>query len=512
MNPLDDSPATGVPEPLRPTDSPNSPTRPGSADMSHVAVTSRDGANVEASMPADRPSDGGVPDERPAWQPLPQAWQPPPGAWQAPAPGWSPSEPPRPRRLLRGVVGLLVIVIVAAGGFLAGVGYARGGLVPGTAQLSASPPADARTQVGLLYEAWNLVEQHYVDRAALNPTQLTYGAIRGLVQALGDTGHTDFLTPQESAALNSDLSGQYQGIGVEISIKTQGPSIVSVFEGSPAQKAGLRAGDLIIAVNGQDVTADSFDGLASKLRGPSGSTVRVTVLDPGASASRVVTVTRGPINVPNVSWAMVPGTHIADVQLQQFAQNAAAQLTAALKSARAAGATGIILDLRGDPGGYVSEAVGAASQFLPAGDVVFIQRDSSGKETTSKAQPGGLATTMPVVALVDNGTASAAEIVAGALQDNGRATIVGVTTFGTGTVLESFKLSDGSEVRIGVAEWLTPKGHQIWHKGIQPNDVVSLPSTASPLAPSDLSHLTAAKLAASGDTQLLRGLALLSKP
>jgi carboxyl-terminal processing protease len=511
MNPLDDSPATGVSEPFRPTDSPNSPTRPGSEGVSRGAAASWDGANAEASMPADRPPDGYAPNERPAWQPLPQAWQPPPGAWQPVLPGWSPSEPPRPRRLLRGVVGLLVIVIVAAGGFLAGVGYARDGL-PGTAQLSASPPADARTQVGLLYEAWNLVEQHYVDRAALNPTQLTYGAIRGLVQALGDTGHTDFLTPQESAALNSDLSGQYQGIGVEISIKTQGPSIVSVFEGSPAQKAGLRAGDLIIAVNGQDVTADSFDGLASKLRGPSGSTVRVTVLDPGASASRVVTVTRGPINVPNVSWAMVPGTHIADVQLQQFAQNAAAQLTAALKSARAAGATGIILDLRGDPGGYVSEAVGAASQFLPAGDVVFIQRDSSGKETTSKAQPGGLATTMPVVALVDNGTASAAEIVAGALQDNGRATIVGVTTFGTGTVLESFKLSDGSEVRIGVAEWLTPKGHQIWHKGIQPNDVVALPSTASPLAPSDLSRMTAAKLAASGDTQLLRGLALLSKP
>jgi carboxyl-terminal processing protease len=453
----------------------------------------------------------GSPPPPPAWQPSPPGWQSYPQAWQPVPAGWPPAPPRRSRGLVRGIAALLAIVIVAAGGFLAGVGYERGGLTGGSAGQGAAPPADARSQVGLLYQAWNLVEQHYVDRAALDPTQLTYGAIRGLVQALGDTGHTDFLTPQEAAALSSDLSGQYQGIGVEISIKAAGPSIVSVFDGSPAQKAGLRAGDLILTVNGQDVTADSFDTLASKLRGPAGSTVRVRVLDPGATSSREVTVTREPIVVPNVTWAMLPGSHVADVRLEQFAQNAAKQLTTALKAARTSGATAIILDLRGDPGGYVSEAVGAASQFLPAGDVVFIQRDASGKETTSKAQPGGVATTMPLVALVDDGTASAAEILAGALQDNGRATIVGVKTFGTGTVLESFKLSDGSEVRIGVAEWLTPHGNQIWHKGIQPDDVVTLPSTASPVAPSTLAHMTAAQLAASGDTQLLRGLALLSK-
>ncbi len=439
-----------------------------------------------------------------AWQPLPQGWQPVP-------PGWPPAEPGRSRGPLRGLATLLVVIIIAAAAFLAGVGYGRGGLAPGAAQLGAAPPADARSQVGLLYEAWNLVEQHYVDRTALNPTQLTYGAIRGLVDALGDTGHSDFLTPQEASALSSDLSGQYQGIGVEISIKAAGPAIVAVFEGSPAQKAGLRAGDLILEVNGQDVTAASFDTLASKLRGPAGSTVHVTVLDPGATSSREVTVTREPIVVPNVTWAMLPGSHVADVRLEQFAQNAAAQLASALKAARGAGATGIVLDLRGDPGGYVSEAVGAASQFLAAGKVVFVQRDASGKETTSKAESGGLATTLPVVVLVDDGTASAAEILAGALQDNGRATVVGVTTFGTGTVLEDFKLSDGSEVRIGVAEWLTPDGHEIWHKGIQPNDVVALASAASPIAPSALSGMTAAQLATSGDNQLLRALALLEK-
>ena len=405
-----------------------------------------------------------------------------------------------------------MIAIVAAAGFLAGVGYGRAGIGSGASPLSAAPPADARSEIGLLYEAWNLVEQHYVDRSALNPTQLTYGAIRGLVQALGDTGHSDFLTPQQYAALSSDLSGQYQGIGVEISIKAAGPAIVSVFDGSPAQKAGLRAGDLILAVDGKDVTADSFDALASALRGPAGSTVTVKVLDPGASTSREVTVTRAAINVPNVTWAMLPGSHVADVRLEQFAQNAAAQLATTLKAARQAGATAIVLDLRGDPGGYVSEAVGAASQFLPAGKVVFIQRNAAGQETTSKAQPGGVATTIPMVVLVDDGTASAAEILAGALQDNGRATIVGVKTFGTGTVLETYELSDGSRVRIGVAEWLTPKGHQIWHQGIQPNVVVALPSTASPLAPSDVAHMTAAQLASSGDTQLLRALAILTRP
>ncbi len=448
----------------------------------------------------------------------PPEWHPAP-AWQLIAPpnetGQSGAPPPgsgraRRRQAVRAASAFLVVAIVAAAGFLAGVGYAGSGLAP-AAGIDTAPPAAARSEIGLLYEAWNLVEQHYVDRAALNPKTLTYGAISGLVNALGDTGHSDFLTPQEAAALSSDLSGQYQGIGVEISIKTAGPSIVSVFDGSPAQKAGLRAGDLILAVNGKDVTNASFDALASQLRGPAGSTVRISVLDPGATTSREVTVTREPITVPNVTWAMIPGTHVADVQLEQFAQHAASQLKAALKAARAAGATAIVLDLRGDPGGYVSEAIGAASQFLPAGKVVFIQRNAAGQETVSKAQSGGVATSMPMVALVDDGTASAAEILAGALQDNGRATIVGVKTFGTGTVLETYTLSDGSEVRIGVAEWLTPKGHQIWHKGIQPNVVVSLPSTASPVTPPELAHMTAAQLKASGDTQLLRGLALLTK-
>ncbi len=463
-----------------------------------------------SGMPA---SDDGVPasdDHSPA--PEEPGQTPPTWGWQAPPPEWRPVESGRSRRAMRGMAAFLVIAIVAAAGFLAGVGYGRAGIGSSANPLSAAPPADVRSEIGLLYEAWNLVEQHYVDRSALNPTQLTYGAIRGLVQALGDTGHSDFLTPQQYAALSSDLSGQYQGIGVEISIKTAGPAIVSVFEGSPAQKAGLRAGDLILAVDGKDVTADSFDALAGALRGPSGSTVTVKVLDPGASTSREVTVTRAPINVPNVTWAMLPGSHVADVRLEQFAQNAASQLATALKAAKQAGATAIVLDLRGDPGGYVSEAVGAASQFLPAGKVVFIQRNAAGQETTSKAQPGGVATDIPMVALVDDGTASAAEILAGALQDNGRATIVGVKTFGTGTVLETYELSDGSRVRIGVAEWLTPKGHQIWHQGIQPDVVVALPSTASPLAPSDVAHMTAAQLAASGDTQLLRALAILSKP
>ncbi len=471
----------------------------GSApDVTAAAARERvDGSTSDAARPADGAAAPG--EQPPSWSP------------QALPSPWRPDAPGRTSPVLRGLAGFLVLAIVAAGGFLAGVGYARGALSTGTS-LSSGPPADARSEIGLLYQAWNLVDQHYVDRAALNPTNLTYGAIRGLVQALGDTGHSDFLTPQEYAALSSDLSGQYQGIGVEISIKTEGPAIVSVFDGSPAQKAGLRAGDLILAVNGKDVSNESFDALASQLRGPAGSTVRVRVLDPGATSSREVTVTRAPITVPNVTWAMIPGTHFADVRLEQFATHAAAELASALKAAEAAGAKGIVLDLRGDPGGYVSEAVGAASQFLPAGDVVFIQRDAAGKETTSKATSGGVATRIPMVVLVDDGTASAAEILAGALQDNGRAQVVGQKTFGTGTVLETYELSDGSRVRIGVAEWLTPKGHQIWHKGIQPNVVVALPSTASPLSPSDLTGMTAAQLASSGDTQLLKGVSLLSSP
>jgi carboxyl-terminal processing protease len=422
----------------------------------------------------------------------------------------------RARPIFLGAAAAVLAVAIVAAAFLGGLELGRSGAVASTSgstpAAAASPasdaPASARDKLPLLYEAWKLVEDNYVDRSALDPTRLTYGAIRGLLESLDDPGHSDFLTPQEVASQEADLSGQYVGIGVELTMRADGPAIVGVFEGSPAEKAGLLAGDRILAVDGQDATNMSFDTLREKVRGPEGTTVTLSIMHPGATTAVDVPVTRAQIQVPTTTWALVPGTHTALVRFQQFSTGSADELKNAIRAARDAGATSLVLDLRGNPGGYVDQAVSVASQFLPSG-IVYRERDAQGKEKSTEVRPGGIATDLPLVVLVDEGTASSAEIVSGAIQDAGRAKLVGTKTFGTGTVVGTYKLADGSAVRIGVLEWLTPTGRQIWREGIKPDVEVVLPADAVALTPSKVAMLTPGQLAASSDAQLLEALRLL---
>jgi len=431
-----------------------------------------------------------------------------------PSPGETRRRSPRSLVLRLGAVVLVLAMVAVA--FVGGVQLGRGDLAAGTngspvassASITADLPAPVRDKFALLYEALKLVEDNYVDRSALDPTNLTYGSIRGLLEALDDPGHTDFLTPEEVASQEADLSGKYVGIGVELSMRPDGPAIVGVFEGSPAEKAGIVPGDRILAVDGQDATGMSFDTLRGKVRGPAGTTVTLSILHPGATNPVDVVATRAEISVPTSSWAMVPGTRTAFVRFQQFSSGSADDLKQAIRATRDAGAQSMILDLRGNPGGYVDQAVEVASQFLSSG-AVYRERDAQGNEKSTEVRSGGLATDIPLVVLVDEGTASSAEIVSGALQDAGRAKLVGTKTFGTGTVVGTFKLSDGSAVRIGMLEWLTPKGRQIWRKGIEPDVTVALAADAQLLTPSKAAEMTPEQLRASGDAQLLAALALL---
>ena len=439
-------------------------------------------------------------------------------------PDLEPIRPPaaprrRGRPVLLGAAAAVVAVAIAAAAFLGGVELGRSGSVasasgstPGAGvTASTDAPTSARDKLPLLYEAWKLVEQNYVDQSALDPTSLTYGAIRGLLESLNDPGHSDFLTPEEVASQEADLSGKYVGIGVELTMRQDGPAIIGVFEGSPAEKAGLRPGDRILTVDGQDATNLSFDALREKVRGPEGTTVTLSVMHPGATTAVDVNVTRSQIHVPTTTWAMVPGTHTALVRFQQFSTGSADDLKEAIRAARDAGAKSIALDLRGNPGGYVDQAVAVASQFLPTG-LVYRERDAQGKEKSTDVRPGGIATDLPLVVLVDEGTASSAEIVSGAIQDAGRAKLVGSKTFGTGTVVGTYKLADGSAVRIGVLEWLTPKGRQIWRQGIQPDVAVALPADAETLTPTKIATLTPEQVRDSSDAQLLAALKLLAPP
>jgi carboxyl-terminal processing protease len=372
-------------------------------------------------------------------------------------------------------------------------------------------PPTAPEDIGLLWEALALVRERYVGRDEIDDRELTYGAIDGLIQALGDTGHSVFLTPDELEAERRSLQGELVGIGAILGERGGRHVVMSVLPDSPAERAGLRSGDVLLAVDGRSTERLEQEDIGRLVRGEEGEPITLTVLHPGATGSEDLTIVRERIVLDPVDWAMIPGTTFADVRLVQFSSGAAEAFRTALSEALDAGATGIVLDLRSNPGGLVDEAIGVASQFLRAGQVVYQRQDASGTQEPVPARAGGVATEVPLVVLIDAGTASSAEIVSGAIVDNDRGVLVGVRTFGTGTVLNTLELSDGSAVRLGVERWLTPGGQLIFPDGIGPSVEVELPPDGRSVEPRELSGLSPDQLAASSDAQLLRAMDLLGE-
>jgi carboxyl-terminal processing protease len=412
------------------------------------------------------------------------------------------------KRLLS-CLGILVAVVL----FL-GVGLAGGVVLDRQVLAEVVPPdnvpADATPSFELMAEAWNIIHQSYVDRPAVQAQALTYGAIGGMVDALGDTGHSRFLSPEMVQAQHDFNTGQFEGIGAYVEMKDGHVVIVAPMDGSPAQQAGLKPGDVILKVDGEDVAGLPIDQVVGRIVGPAGTSVTLTLLTPETGQTWDVTLVRAQISLQNVFWQQLPGTQIAHVRIVAFSKGVTDDLRQALGEIQQKGLTGIVLDLRSNPGGLLSEAVGTASQFLGSGNVL-LEKDAQGEITPVAVQEGGLALTLPLVVLTDAGTASAAEIVSGALQDAGRALLVGETTFGTGTVLNEFSLSDGSSLLLATEEWLTPEGRLIWHHGIDPDVQVTLPQGTSPLLPQAEVGMTAEQVQNSGDAQLLRALELLGQ-
>jgi carboxyl-terminal processing protease len=361
------------------------------------------------------------------------------------------------------------------------------------------------TEFKLVEQAWDTVENNYVDTNATQPKSLAYGTIAGMVDSLGDTGHSTFLTPAELKQTNSFEQGQFTGVGLEVQEKNNSVVVVAPIEGSPGQRAGIRSGDIILKVDGQPVT-DITDAV-QRILGRAGTSVTLTIKT-GTETPRDIAIIRAVINMQTVTWQQLPGTTIAHLRLSSFANGTANHLDSALAAIKQQGATGIILDLRDNPGGLLDEAVAVTSRFVKSGNVLLV-KDSKGTITPVAVKARVTVTDLPMVVLVNEGTASAAEIVAGALRDAGRAKLVGETTFGTGTVLDQFPLSDGSALLLATQEWLTPSGKTIWHVGLTPDVVVSLSADATPLLPGLEQSMTPDQVKASGDTQLLRALNLL---
>jgi carboxyl-terminal processing protease len=380
-----------------------------------------------------------------------------------------------------------------------------------TATPGSSPgatPAGTPADFGLFWEALDTIRQQFVGRDELADRDLTYGAIRGLVESLGDTGHSIFLTPDELRDERRSLDGSFVGIGALLGVKDGRPVVVSVFADSPAQQAGVRPGDEIIEVDGQDVQRLDPATVAARVRGEEGTTVNLLVGRPSTGERLALSIVRRELVIPVVSWTMVPGTRIGLLRLIQFSSGSSEQLGAARDAAVAQGAQALILDLRSNPGGIVPEAIDVASLFLE-GQTVFVRELADGQRIPVATNPSVSSTDLPLVVLIDGGTASSAEIVAGAIRSAGRAELVGETTFGTGTVLNEFELSDGSAIRLAVERWLTPDGEVIFDRGIDPSQPVELEAEELPIEPDQLRDVDPAALPAIGDAQLLRAIELL---
>jgi carboxyl-terminal processing protease len=395
----------------------------------------------------------------------------------------------------------LTLLLGVGGGLLAGFALNRGQAAP------CPEAADVCAEFGVFWEAWKLARERYVDAEAADPDQMVAGAVNGMLDTLGDEGHTRFLSAEEASAWDESLRGSFEGIGAYIDVRDGQTVIVAPIDGSPAAAAGIRAGDIVLAVNGESTAGWTVDELAAKVRGPEGTDVTLRVQHPGEAEPVELTITRAEVVVPSVTWRMLAG-ETALIRLSSFDEDAGDELERALEQAQAEGARAVVLDLRNNPGGLLDESIQAASQFLPEGTTVLLEENRDGVREATTARSGGVALDIPLVVMVNANSASAAEILSGALQDAGRATLVGEATFGTGTVLTPYRLSDGARLLLGTQQWLTPGGRLIRGQGIEPDEAVALPEDVAPLSPAEAAELPPEALQAGDDAQLSRALEL----
>ena len=323
------------------------------------------------------------------------------------------------------------------------------------------------------WEVWTLISQLHVDRSTLEPDEFDEGAIRGMIATLGDQ-HTNYVPPEAFEIENQDLYGSFEGIGANVQMNADGKLyIVAPIEGGPAEAAGIRSGDLILAVDGESLEGYSLLEAVNRIRGPRGSEVTLLVRRLGQVVEEEVVVKRDRIALQSVLIRSRPEDRFAHIRLTAFYTETAQELAEAVKEARANGAEGIILDVRDNPGGLLNSVVEVVSLFLEDGSLLLYEVDGYGRRADHHSRGGGQFADMPMVVLANGGSASASEIVVGALQDHGRAQIVGDTTFGKGSVNRLYRLNNGGGLMITFAKWYTPGGNLIEGNGIEPDHSVT---------------------------------------
>ena len=359
---------------------------------------------------------------------------------------------------------LVVAVLAFASGLYVDQAFSGSPYIPYLAHHTVG-----RVDLSELQQAIQVIQANYVD-GNLDSTKLSHGTVQGLVASLGDPFST-YYDPAQYKRLQDSLQGQYSGVGIYLSFSAGYPLIAGTVPDSPAAKAGLQAGDEITKVDDRDMKGSTADQATALIQGPNGTKVTLTILRAGATLT--VTVTRAEIHVASVRSTVI-GNHVLYVRIYQFGGATSKEFADALSSGLR-GATGVVLDLRGDPGGYISAADDVISEFVTTGET-FELRDRSANVERHDANGQHLAPSVPLVVVVDANSASASEIVAGSLQVHHRAKLVGTTTFGKGSVQLDFPLNDGSDIHLTIKRWYLPNGVTIDHKGLTPDIVVTLPT------------------------------------
>ena len=397
--------------------------------------------------------------------------------------------PPRAQTVLSWVVGGLLVIALSGfmllGGVLIGRNTKKSSAATGAAPGSAASD-NAQQQFGALAEIYQTLQDHYVDPSKLPDLQTQkQAAIDGLLNAVGDA-HQVYVPPQDVQLEQTDISGQFEGVGASVQQKNGSVQIEALIPDTPASKSHLQVGDTILSVDGNSVQGKTVNDVVKLIRGQAGTSVTIGVQHPNGQKEDVQ-ITRAAITLNSVHADQItdkdgnPVTDLAYIRIDQFQDSTPQELATALNALKGKQLKGLILDLRGNPGGLLDACEKVLDDFLKPGDVELIQQARGGGQQTDKASQGAASTSLPMVVLVDKNSASASEITAGALQDHQRAEIIGVQTFGKGTVNEFFTLpQDGGELYVSVGRWLTPNGKQIEGQGITPDMNVPLASSDQP--------------------------------